>query len=148
MTFIVDTNVAVVANGGDWLDKAPECVIACSRHIMNVKESGRIALDDRWSIVEEYRRNLRVSGEPGLGDAFLKWVLTNIMNPERCDLVTAAPFPDHPHLAAFDPADRKFVSVAMAHNQRPPILQATDSKWRNFAVSLAEMGVDVLFLCG
>jgi hypothetical protein len=148
MTFVVDTNVAVVANGREWLDKAPDCVIACIQQITKIKDSGRIAVDDGWKILKEYGNNLRESGEPGAGDAFFRWVLSNSRNPERCDLVSAAPFPDNDDLRAFDPADRIFVTVALAHSEHPPILQATDSKWKNFEPALAECGVNVRFLCG
>jgi|SRR5271154_3022939 len=148
MTFVVDTNVAVVANGREWLLTAPECVIACNRQLAEIKDSGRIAVDDGWKILKEYRNNLRESGEPGAGDAFWKWVLSNSRNPERCDFVSAAPFPDNDELKAFDPADRVFVTVALAHSERPPILQATDLKWKNFVGVLSEHGVNVRFVCG
>ena len=132
MTFVVDTNVPKVANGDEWLEKAPQCVLACVTQLTQIKESDRIALDHGWAIASEYKRKLRESGEPGAGDAFLKWVLTNMYNPERCVLVTPEPFPDDPRLAAFDPEDRKFICVAIAHSERLPILQATDSKWHQF----------------
>ena len=147
MTFVVDTNVAVVANGKEWIDRAPGCVLACNRKLTEIKESGRVAVDDRWEIVGEYRRKLRESGEPGAGDAFLKWLLTNLWNPERCDQVKPETFPGDASLAAFHSKDRKFVTVAMAHLEHPPILEATDSDWRDFAEALARYVV-VDFLCG
>ncbi len=148
MTFVVDTNVAVVANGREWLLTAPQCVIACNRQLEEIKNSGRIAVDDGWKILKEYKNNLRESGEPGTGDAFLKWLLLNSRNPERCDLVSPAPFPDDDRLRAFDPADRIFVTVALAHGERPPILQATDLKWKSFVGVLSECGVNVRLVCG
>jgi len=147
MTLVVDTNVPKVANGGEWLVKKPECVQNCVARLREIQESGRIALDYGWLIAIEYKNQLRESGEPGVGDAFLRWVLTNIRNPDRCDLVPLAPFPDDPRLAGFDPADRKFVTVAIAHPEHPPILQATDAKWRVYAATFQEFGVNIEFLC-
>ncbi len=145
MTFVIDTNVLKVANGGDWLNLDPQCVRTCVKKLGDVKNSGRVALN--WEIIGEYKRNLRESGEPGDGDAFLKWLLSNVMNSLRCDFVEPADFPDDPRLAAFDLADRKFVTVARGHAERPPILQAKDSKWPEFAAPLAEYGVIIDFLC-
>lgn len=146
MTFVVDTNVAVVANGGDWLDKAPACVSACLRIIQGIMESECVAVDDAWLIIGEYRKNLNDSGEPGFGDKFLKWILTNLRS-ERCCFVRMRDFPNHPSLVKFDPNDRKFVQVALGHNELPPILQATDSKWRGFETALREHAVTIRFLC-
>jgi hypothetical protein len=56
-------------------------------------------------------------------------------------------FPDHADLAMFDPPDRKFVAVACAHPQKPPILQATDSKWLDWAEPLKRCGITVEFIC-
>lgn len=56
-------------------------------------------------------------------------------------------FPDHEDLAALDPSDRKFVSVANAHANNPPILQATDSKWWGWKEALSACGITVEFLC-
>ena len=35
-------------------------------------------------IISEYKNKLSQTGQPGIGDAFLKWVLTNQANPNRC----------------------------------------------------------------
>jgi hypothetical protein len=56
-------------------------------------------------------------------------------------------FPPDEALAKFDPSDRKFVAVSCAHEQRPPILQATDSKWWGLREALVACGVTVHFLC-
>ena len=56
-------------------------------------------------------------------------------------------FPDDPALNDFDPADRKFIAVACAHLERPPILQAVDSKWLDFHNAFRRNGVTVEFIC-
>jgi len=56
-------------------------------------------------------------------------------------------FPMDQQLARFDLNDRKFVAVSIAHSERPPILNAVDSGWRDFLAPLAENGVKVHDLC-
>jgi hypothetical protein len=122
-----------------------------------VEDRRRLVLDDGWRIIGEYRNKLSPTGQPGLGDRFLKWVLTNWASPERCERVTITPkpgddsdfqeFPSAPGLETFDPSDRKFVAVAHAHTERPPILQGVDSKWWGWKEVLASAGIPVKFLC-
>lgn len=154
---VVDTNVPVVANRQS-AQASPECVLACVQRLGRItNEAESLVLDDQYLIVTEYIHNLASSGQPGVGDAFLKWVLTNWANPQRCQLVRITPlngqkvtfqeFPAVPDLAGFDPSDRKFVAVALAHGQQSPILQAVDSKWWEFRDALHCNGVQVDFLC-
>jgi hypothetical protein len=150
---VVDTNVAVVANDGD--SEFPKCVRACVARLTGVTRDGCVVLDESWRILSEYTSNLRSLGQPGVGDAFLKWVLTNLANPGRCAQVSITPsdtrvfeeFPDDPDLAGFDADDRKFVAVARAHPAQPPVLQALDSGWWGHRDALARNGVAVDFLC-
>ena len=157
ITVIVDTNVPKVANG--FSEQASEdCVEICVERLEQITTGEmKLALDDQRRIIDEYRRQLNPSGQPGFGDAFLKWVEINWTNPERCDLVEITPvvgleinfeeFPDDPALKKFDEDDRKFIAVACAHRDRPPILQAVDGKWRDFLDALHENGVTVEYLC-
>lgn len=153
---VVDTNVAVVANGKHPA-ASPECVQQCIRRLKDVHSDGRVAIDDGWRILGEYRNNLSESGQPGVGDRFLKWLLQNLANHQRCIKVTLTPideeaqiyaeFPSSPELGGFDPSDRKFVAVANTHPDKPQILQAVDSKWRSFEGALVAVGIHVDFLC-
>jgi hypothetical protein len=157
MRAVVDTNVAIVANHRVARQASPVCVATCSRRILELIKTGKLVLDDQWLIIREYCAHLRSSGQPGVGDAFLKWVLTNRMNPDRCELVPITildrahhqfgEFPSDLALASFDPSDRKFVAVARKHPRRPPILQAVDRKWWPFREILKSHGVIVEFLC-
>jgi hypothetical protein len=107
--------------------------------------------------MNEYRANLRRTGQPGVADQFLAWVLTNYRNPNRCELVRISPcgpgdsdfaeFPKDDRLQDFDPSDKKFVAVSLAHSNKPPILQAVDKKWWYYRSALCENGVAVEFLC-
>ncbi|MCD4687051.1 MAG: hypothetical protein K8S97_14070 [Anaerolineae bacterium] len=158
MRVIVDTNVPIVANGKSE-QAAPECALACVQRIAQIQQSGTVVLDNQWWILREYQQDLRSEGQPGVGDAFLKWVLRNRAT-SRCMLVSITPcepnnshctdfeeYPDDSALEDFDPSDRKFVAVAIAHQDHPPVLNATDSDWWHFREALANHGIDVEFLC-
>ena len=56
-------------------------------------------------------------------------------------------FPDDPALDEFDPDDRKFIAVALAHPEKPPILQAVDSQWWDFRNAFRRHGVTIEFIC-
>ncbi|HMH54509.1 MAG TPA: hypothetical protein VK548_30010 [Candidatus Acidoferrum sp.] len=154
---VVDTNVAVVANRREAV--SPACVIACVAQITAItRDEKRVAIDLEGLILREYMKNLSLGGQPGVGDAFMKWLHQNQAVVERCEKVRITTmgtnnepdfpaFPDDRALAAFDPADRKFVAVARAHPQAPPILEATDSKWWGWRDALQRHGVTVQFLC-
>lgn len=154
MTFVVDTNVILVANGQHEA-VSPCCVAACAGVLREITTAGRIALDDAFEILLEYQRKSQPRKGKRPGDAFVKWVLRNRTNRTRCDEVAIPAdarrgyrhFPEEPRLEAFDPSDRKFVAVSAAHPDRPEILQATDSKWGDWAPALEDHGIRVRFLC-
>ena len=156
MTVVVDTNVPVVANGESEQASA-DCVEICAERLGAIMRGEvKLVLDNQWIVLGEYMQNLRSSGAD-VGDRFLGWLLRNWTNPERCDLVSITPiggsesafeeFPDDPALNDFDPADRKFIAIACAHSERPPILQAVDSKWLNFQNASHRNGVTIEFIC-
>ncbi|MFT3856190.1 MAG: hypothetical protein QM742_01305 [Aquabacterium sp.] len=153
-TYVVDTNVLLVANG-QHPGVSADCVRRCAHWLETLMATGRIALDDQFEIVREYQHKTHASNGQGAGDAFLRWLLHRLDDAARCDLVTLVPdpargyasFPDDPVLANFDAADRKFIAVACAHPEHPPILQATDSKWLDWSPALALQGVSVQYLC-
>ena len=155
MAVIVDTNVAVVANGQSP-QASSSCVDICINRLEGiVRGEEKLVLDNGWIILGEYLRNLRSTGEPGAGDSFLRWILMN--KDDRCDLIHITPvagsenefeeFPDDSALAGFDPDDRKFIAVTIAHPENPPILQAVDSQWWDFRDALRQNGVTVAFIC-
>jgi hypothetical protein len=55
--------------------------------------------------------------------------------------------PDRELETAFDPADRKFVAASYAHPDRPPIVEAADSKWLGWEDSLQSHGIKLEVLC-
>lgn len=154
MTVVVDTNVILVANG-QHRDVSPECESACRRRLLAIRDGGRVAIDDAYEILLEYQNKTSPHLEKRAGDVFVKWLLRNNANPLRCDQVQLvvdadrgfASFPEDERLKTFDNPDRMFVAVAKVHAEAPPILQAADSKWLDWAPALKDHGVHVEFLC-
>ena len=151
---VIDTNVAVVANGKTE-QAGPSCILNCIVRLRQVQNESRVLLDDKNLILTEYRNLLSFSGQPGLGDAFFKWLFDNQANPENCRRVTVTlhtdrgfeEFPDDPSLSGFDQDDRKFVAVALASGTDPKVLNASDTDWWDYRQHLRRYGVEVDFLC-
>ncbi len=155
---IIDTNVPVTANKSLNLENEPDeihdCIYACIEAIESVQHTKQIVLDSGEEIFNEYKDHLSFSGQPGPGDAFFKWLHQNrwsFPKSQRVVITKTAEsyveFPDHHDLADFDISDRKFVAVANAHPEKPPILQAVDSKWWGWKDALEKAGIVVHFLC-
>lgn len=153
---VVDTNVATTANGAN--DGAPpRCAAASGRALQEVMAKGHVFVDDEGRIVAEYRANLSARGQPGPGDAFMKWLLTHEWGGQR---VTRVPLTDGeddetafrelpcpPEGVHYDRSDRKFLAVAAAHPDHPAVLQSFDSKWWGWRDALRAAGVTLHFLC-
>jgi len=151
---VVDTNVPLVANGkAEQADL--ECEVACVRKLIQIQSEQRTLLDDKMLIMGEYRRNLSQSGQPGVGDAFFKWLWENQANEQHCRTVPLTvhadrgfvEFPDDARLSSFDLSDRKFVAVALASGTDPQVLNASDTDWWHDRQTLAEHGIQIVFLC-
>lgn len=154
MKAVVDTNVLLVANGQHAV-VSPDCVISCVNRLQTLQKTGVVVIDDNYRILGEYRKKTSLSPAKGVGDLFLKWLMRNATNTRHVQQVllkeTAADcfeeFPVPALAAAFDPPDRKFVAVAHAHPQKPPVWQAADSKRLAWWPDLRAQGVRVEFLC-
>ncbi|NLF24627.1 MAG: hypothetical protein GX589_03100 [Deltaproteobacteria bacterium] len=155
---LVDTNVPKTANYALCPDEIPEklrdCVKVCITAIKHVITERGLIIDAGNEIFDEYRRQLSMKGQPGIGDRFVKWVHDNRWKLPDDHRVTInrigdsyKEFPTHGNLNNFDRSDRKFVAVANAHPEKPPILQATDSKWWGWKNALNNVGITVHFLC-
>ena len=151
---VVDTNVAVVSNG-ETEQAGADCEESCVAVLRQSMEHGRFLLDESDLILEEYRKRLSPSGQPGLGDAFFRFVWENQADERHCRKVKITPndergfdeFPDDPSLAGFDTDDRKFAAVAIAAGSAPKILNASDTDWWNHRHELRRHGVEIEFLC-
>lgn len=153
---VVDTNVAIVANGRpDQTDPRPpsiSCRIATVTFLKSVSEQGTVLLDEEGAIQDEYRRHLNPRGQPGTGDRFYQIVLHSSPRlVERVNLPKRADG-EYEHLpqslidAGFDPSDRKF--AALAFKEGVPLYNAIDSDWIEHATTLQAEGIQVRNLCG
>ncbi|MBL6852105.1 MAG: hypothetical protein ISS15_16665 [Alphaproteobacteria bacterium] len=153
--YVVDTNVAVVANGRDGQYDL-DCRLTCVLQIQAIKNHARhrTVLDDAGEILKEYHRLLNPHGQPGVGDEFYRFLLNFQGNAKRVLRVTLdkdaqtgqyIAFPKDAALANFDPSDRKF--VAAARRGKAIVINAVDSDWKKHATPLKKAGVSVKELC-
>lgn len=155
---VVDTNVPKTANlatkPSEDSEMSDVCILACVNAIEDIISKKAVVIDDGDEIFHEYRQQLSMKGQPGVGDKFMKWVHDHRWSLPESQRVTITKnedsydeFPHHEYLENFDPSDRKFVAVAHAHPHKPPIIEATDSKWWGWKKPLEETGINVRFLC-
>ena len=148
--FVVDTNVAIAANGrGTHADR--RCQLSCVERLRSVANGEVVAIDDKGVILGEYRKRLSLSGRPGMGDAFLKHVFNYQYQDGRVQRVAVTPcdderrgFEELPE-NSFDRSDRKFLAVAVV--ARAVILNATDSDWDEHKALMDSLGIEVDQLC-
>jgi len=152
---VVDTNVPIAANRRHPFDgteaENEKWILACVVAIEHVYTNNALVLDEGDEIFQEYLDHLSPSGQPGIGDRFVRWVKDNRWQLQSVRITKNGDsyneFPEHEGLTNFDHSDRKFVAVSNAHPQKPPIFEATDSKWFGWKDALNEVGIDVEFLC-
>lgn len=155
---VVDTNVPKIANLHVEIDKIkPENlsgVLACVEKIDAImKGEFQLVIDSNGFIFDEYKKQLSMSGQPGIGDAFMQWVHDNQWQFPDGDRVlltvngdTFEEFPDSRDLDTFDKSDMKFVAVANSHVSSPPIVVAEDRGWFNHKDALEAVGISLEFL--
>lgn len=153
---VVDTNVALTANG-EAEQADPQCVMRCLQELVATINGRQVLLDDAGLILQEYLKQKPHGFPQGPGDAFFIWVHDNQANNAYIRTVPVTPldndprgfaeFPDDAELIAFDQDDRKFVAVALASGDAPPILNATDTDWWIHRTALLRNGIRVKFLC-
>ncbi len=148
--FVVDTNVAIAANGRETHADL-QCQRSCVERLATVVREETIAIDDAGLIFDEYARHLSRSGQPGVGDLFLKHVFDHQYQPGRIRRVTLRRsadtrrgFEDLPE-NTLDPSDRKFLAVAVVAGAA--VLNATDSDWDEQTALLNQLQVQVHQLC-
>ena len=148
--FVVDTNVAIVANSRDThADVA--CQLACITKLGRIVGQDVVALDETGYILDEYRAYLSHSGQPGVGDAFFKYVFDHQYQDLRVRRILVTPsdddrrgFEELPE-NSFDRSDRVFLAVALVGEAI--VLNATDSDWHEHAALMDELDVEVEQLC-
>ena len=161
MLRVVDENVLVVANDltkeslglpTSFPDASEECRIACAEYLRNIVENGRIILDSESEYFDKYRNHASFSGQPGVGDMFLRIVYergyvsswaTRIPIRDEKDYLLPASFKS----STFDNDD--YLWVAGAYNSTSPaeIANACDSDYDECSAELNAIGIRVNQLC-
>jgi hypothetical protein len=161
---IVDENVPIVANDVARLSQrkqplAPQadnkCRLAAIQRLRQIISSGHVLIDDAGSLLAGYRQYLSGKGQPGVGDAFLKYLADNEYNEQKVTRIalsinndrTFAAFPEVPQLATFDAADRIFVALALTAPIDSTVVNAVDSDYSHHSQALVQFGVRVEELC-
>ena len=148
--YVVDTNVAMAANG-QATHTRDQCRLTCIEKLEQVMSDGLVVIDQGLAIFSEYADRLSWRGQPGVGDVFFKHVHNHMHRSDRVRMVAVTPTDDDTRgfeelpPNAFDPSDRKFLATALAADV--PVLNATDSDWREHHDFIANLGVEVRELC-
>jgi hypothetical protein len=104
-------------------------------------------LDTLGIIFDVYKGYNNFQGQPGLGDAFFKWVYQNQYQAVHFELVDISQTKVPVGLQKFDPADHIWLKVATASRYSPTILNATDTDWYEWMQVLEQHGFLLQFLC-
>lgn len=153
MRAVVDTNVAIAANGKNTHASLP-CQLKCIELLQELSAGGRshqICLDEGERILGEYRAYLNHSGEPGVGDSFYRFLHDHMYSRDRVMRVSITPVEDETKGFAelppndFDMSDRKFLAVAV--KAKAAVVNAMDTDWHEQADFIAGLGVEVRQIC-
>ncbi len=145
---VVDTNVAVVAEGGSE-SVSESCRQACEEALGALVEEGVVVVDKGGRIVEEYEKRLG-HAPGGVGASFFKHVWDEQWRGEKVRRVTITEAEEERGFEelppnGLDPSDRKFLAVAVVGKAR--ILNAVDSDWCEQRRLTEDLSVDVVQLC-
>jgi hypothetical protein len=153
MEYVVDVNVPIVSKGNSP-QATRQCELNCIKFLELLQQQHKIVIDSRGKILSEYTRHLASEQEPSVASEFYKWVISNQVNPAKCEAVDIHAnaqrvfneFPADSKLRRFDRNDRKYVAVAIAHPAHPEIAQAVDTKWKPYETALRKYKVRIIFL--
>lgn len=152
MKYVVDTNVAVTANGK--CDHASvSCQLACVEFLQGLvsRAKDKIVLDDRGLILDEYKRRFSYRGQPGVGDAFFKFIHDHMYSGHKVECVAVTPIEDDTRgfeqlpVNNFDASDRKFLAAAVSAHAR--VANAVDTDWHCKRELVASLQVEVCQIC-
>ncbi len=147
--FVIDTNVGICANGRGT-HASLRCQLACIDFLETCRTLP-IALDNQNLIMSEYEKHFYHKGEPGIGDAFFKYLYNNQYAGDKIQLVKITPIDDEKRGFAelpenkIDPSDRKFLATAVV--AKADIVNATDSDWSEQKQFLEELSIKIKQLC-
>lgn len=153
MNVVVDTNVAIAANGRNT-HASLSCQYDCTvflEELVSPEKRTHIILDEQGLIFAEYRSRLNYKGQPGVGDMFFKYLHDHMHLGKKIRHVTITPITDEncgfkelpPNLV--DKNDRKFLAAAVVAGAK--IVNAVDTDWHEQSAFITGLGVNVQQLC-
>lgn len=153
MNVVVDTNVAMAANGRDT-HASLTCQYACTvflEELISPMKRTHIILDEQGLIFGEYRSRLSYKGQPDVGDMFFKYLHDHMYLGKKIRLVPITPiavenrsFNELPPNSV-DKNDRKFLAAAVVAGAE--IVNAVDTDWHEQIIFVTGLGVNVQQLC-
>lgn len=153
MKVIVDTNVAIAANGIDT-HASLKCQLNCIEFLqalISPSSKNRVAVDDAGVILDEYSRHLSHRGAPGVGDQFFKYLHDNMYLGKKVLVAAITAIDDEKRGFAelpenkLDKSDRKFAALAVATGA--DIYNALDTDWDEAKELLNQTKIAVKQLC-
>lgn len=153
MNVVLDTNVAISANGRDT-HASLACQYACTAFIeelVSSKKRTQIVLDELGLIFTEYSNHLHYKGQPGVGDVFFKYLHDHMYLNKKIKRVPITPIDDEARgfdelpPNTMDKSDRKFLAAAVVAGAE--IVNAMDTDWHMQIAFVAYLGVNVQQLC-
>lgn len=153
MKAVVDTNVAIAANGRNT-HASLECQYECIELLQKLtsdRGSHQVYLDEGERILDEYRAYLYHHGEPGVGDRFYRFLHDHMYSGNKVRQIAITPIEDEARSFAelppngLDVSDRKFLAVALIG--KATVVNAMDTDWHDQAGFIADLGVTVMQLC-
>jgi hypothetical protein len=151
--YIIDTNVLIAANGHSPQVSAGG-VERCQKFVNSLFVNTLISIDSNNEIFDEYFRHMNFSGQPGIGDSFVKYLFDRQADITICETVEVIReakhhyrvLSDKPDLLDFDKSDLKFIAVHLLSKYHSPIVDACDSDWAENKVLLNSHNIKVIEL--
>ncbi|WP_373212751.1 hypothetical protein [Ruminococcus sp. 5_1_39BFAA] len=153
---ILDTNVPAKASVAP--DSCPNEELkmqrACMEYVgkLTMGQEKKLVLDLGHEIWKEYHNN--VCKDSNMGKLFFRWLYNYYaaILPQdhiKLDKDENGQYVDYPYdseTKEFDESDKKFVALANAHAEKPPIIEAADGKWLGYEEAFAKYGIHIEFL--
>jgi hypothetical protein len=151
---VVDTNVFAVAadlHGG----ASDECKLACIQILRTIEGGHRIAVDHADAIFTEYLGALRACPQPTFASKLAIRLYRLRHSQDVCHQIEITPVDAPPGsfaevppvLQDFDTDDQKFIAVAAAEGNTPPLIAGIDGEWWDRRVDFADAKLDLQFPC-
>ena len=148
--YIIDTNIFIAANGkADQL--TDNDVNKCKLFVTSLFNDTIISLDIQGEIFNEYFTHMNWSGQPNIGDIFVKYLWDRQYDKTVCEMVDIKKdkngiykqLRNKDDLFEFDPNDLKFIAVYFGSKNNVIICNACDSDWAEHKILLKKHDINV-----